>query len=273
MKLSMMSYTMSRQKEHFSLRGMFELSRELKLDGIDFVRLYERPPQELKTMADDYEIPIVCHTFFTDFNQEDKSARQRALDQAAQSIEAAVILGAPTVMIPTGHARKGQTRKDARQNWIAGLQKLMPIAEDAGVTVTVENFPGRTSPFVTAADFMEAQQCVPGLRLTYDNGNAATGENPAASFEETAPYVVHAHFKDWYRSETPEKGFRQMLDGAFYRPALIGEGVIDHKTCLTAMADAGYDGYVNIEYEGDKYTPQEAMRRAVPYLREILDRS
>ena len=53
---------------------------------------------------------------------------------------------------------------------------------------------------------------------------------------------------------------------------MIGEGVLDHRSCLEAMHQAGYRGYINIEYEGNDYAPEEATRRATAYLREIMAR-
>jgi sugar phosphate isomerase/epimerase len=140
------------------------------------------------------------------------------------------------------------------------------LAKEAGITMTVENFPGADSPFVIAGDFHEAQREVPGLKLTFDNGNAFTGENPAESFQLCAADVVHAHFKDWDICTDGMLG----LDGRRYRGALIGEGVLDHKACLAAMEKAGYQGYINIEYEGNKYDPEEATRRATQYLTELM---
>ena len=60
------------------------------------------------------------------------------------------------------------------------------------------------------------------------------------------------------------------LDGRCYRGGLIGEGVVDQRSCLAAMKQAGYDGFIDIEYEGDSYTPDEATRQAVAYLSEML---
>ena len=71
MKLSMMSYTMARRPEHFSIKGMLDLTRELEMDGIDFVTLHGKEASEIRKMADDYEIPIICHTFFASFVHAD----------------------------------------------------------------------------------------------------------------------------------------------------------------------------------------------------------
>lgn len=268
MKFSMMSYTMARRPDLFSVRGMLELTRELALDGIDFVTLHEMPAPELKSLVDDFGIPVVCHTFMADLTASDPRERQAGLDAVKQGIENAVALGTTRTMIPTP-GKMGQSREVTRRNIIAGLQDVADFARQAGVTLTVENFPGAGSPFVIADDVLEAIREVPGMGLTFDNGNVFTGgEDPADSFRRCAGHVVHAHFKDWHIAE-PDAGLLG-LDGRWYRGGLIGEGLVDQGSCLKAMCDAGYDGYINIEYEGDVYTPAEATRKALAWLREKL---
>ena len=73
--------------------------------------------------------------------------------------------------------------------------------------------------------------------------------------------IVHAHFKDWTLS-TDKKGLKG-LDGRHYSPALIGEGIVDHKS-------AGYGGYINLEYEGNKYNPREVMAKGLKTLQDIM---
>ena len=60
-----------------------------------------------------------------------------------------------------------------------------------------------------------------------------------------------------------------MLDGSYYRPALIGEGNVNTVGCWKAMKQAGYSGYINIEYEGDEISADKAIARAAAFLRNI----
>jgi sugar phosphate isomerase/epimerase len=171
-------------------------------------------------------------------------------------------------MIPTP-GKPDVPRDQVRRNIIATLKEALPTARRAGITLTIENFPGATSPFVIAADVLEAVNAAPGLQLTFDNGNVFTGgEDPAKSFERCAAHIVHAHFKDW-EIVAPDQGFKG-LDGRHYRGALIGEGLIDHRRCLAAMKQAGYRGYIDLEYEGNRYSPEEATRRAGRYLQKLM---
>lgn len=264
MKLSMMTYTMAR-REGFTPESCVQLAAELKMDGIDWITTYGRDPLELKKMSHDAGLPVVAHTFFA---SRMLAGEENWLDEIKQSISDAVALEAPIVMIPTASS-DSIARDEFRKIWIDALAQIAPLTSEAGIILTVENFPGKDSPFVIADDFLQAVNKVPSLKLTYDNGNAAGGEDPVESFTRCAKYVVHAHFKDWDISDAPQDGYRQMLDGRYYKPALIGEGNIDHRACLKAMAAAGYDGCINIEYEGNKYLPAEGIRKAVEYLRGL----
>lgn len=267
MKLSMMSYTLARAKD-FDLNRMCALTNELKLDGVDMVSTYGKKPGEIRRLLDQHGLKTICHTFFVDLIFPDTTGRQAGVDGIKQGIEAAVILGTDKVMIPTS-GKPGVPRDLARQYIIRGLQEALVVARQAGVTLTLENFPGVDSPFVISSDMLEAVREVPGLKITFDNGNVLLGgEDPAASFERCVPHVVHAHFKDWVLSDSASS--REGLDGRSYESALIGEGIVPHRACLAAMKQAGYKGYINIEYEGNTYHPDEATRRAAKYLRELL---
>jgi len=271
MKYSMMTYTMTRQ-QGFDLAKMLDLTVKLKMNAIDFCWPDSMgvPATDLRKMCDDRGIKIVCSTFGADLNFPDKTARLPGIEKCRKELETAVILGAPVVMIPTP-SKEGLSSKESRKNWMTGLAEAIPYAEDASIVLTVENFPGVDSPFVTADELLEAVGKVPGLKITFDNGNAFSGEDPADSFRKSAKYVVHAHFKDWDVFSEEKEGYRKMRKGGFHVPALIGEGAVNQKSCLDAMKKSGYDGYVNIEYEGNKYNAYEGVKRAVEYLRSLED--
>jgi sugar phosphate isomerase/epimerase len=261
MKLCMMTYTMARQG--VGPEDIVRCAAELKLDGIDWVSTYDRNPSELRAMSAAAGLTIACHTFFLrSFPEGDW------LSEAKRGLADAVALGAPVVMVPTMQ-RPDLDRIAFRTLWIAALAQIAPLARQAGVVLTIENFPGCASAFVTAADFLEAKRHVPDLKLTFDSGNAAGGEDPVASFKACAADVVHVHLKDWYVRNEPTEGYRPMLTGKYFKSALIGEGDMPTADIWKAMRQAGYRGYVNIEYESNDIPAAEAMRRAVAYLRSL----
>ena len=269
MRLSMMSYTMTRQKEHFDLQRMLELIQELDMAGVDLMGSCGVTPEELRTRVDDMGIPVIGYISGARFREGDTASQQEGLDKARSDLDVAVALGAPLIMLTTPGS-EDEDRAVTRANYIKGLARFSSYVQEAGLTLTIENFPGARSPFVTADDVLTAVREVPGLRLTFDNGNAAGGEDPAGSFRKSAEYTVHAHFKDMVVSDQSQEGLTpKTLTGRHVTPALIGEGIVDHAACLRAMGEAGYEGCINIEYEGNKYPPEEAVRRAVGYLRSL----
>ncbi len=271
MKLSIMSYTFYRQKweknGRFDLEGMCRLARELRIDGADIVGTQGLAPAEIKRVLADFGIAPACYTFSADLNYATAAERVNGVDAVKAGTDIAAAIGAPLIMVIAG-GKPGIPRDVSRRQYIRGLQESAAFGRQAGIGMTIENFPGAESPFVISSDILEAIREVPDLKLTFDNGNVVLGgEDPAVSFARCANYVAHAHFKDWVLSG---KG-RQALDGRCYEAALIGEGIVPHPACLAAMQQAGYKGYIDIEYENNKYPPDEATRRAAKYLQTLID--
>lgn len=263
MKLCMMTYTMERQG--FGIKDIIKTAVDLELEGIDWVSTYGYDPKELKKMSDDAGLTVACHTFFC---HKLMNGESNWLDEVKQSIDDAVALGAPVIMIPT--CCNAELGRDAyRDFWIKALQQIAPITDNAGINLTIENYPGSHSAFITADDYYKAKAAVPQLKLTYDNGNAAFGENTVDSFKQSADDVIHVHFKDWYISDQPQKGYQDSPIGKYFKPALIGEGDIDTAGCWNAMRDYNYDGFINIEYESSDVPAIEAMTKAVTFLRSL----
>lgn len=271
MKFSMMSYTIGRGKKpgEFDLKAMCDLTCELGMEAIDFVGLHGYEPEEVRKTVDEYQLKVCCYTFHARFNAPTPEDRKAAEESFKQGVEIAQILGTDKIMLPLP-ATQGLTRQESQRFVLDGLKNTIDVANAAGITTTVENFCGHEhTPICTSDEFLMALAEVPDLRLTYDNGNILTGgEDPAESFAKTSDYIVHAHFKDW-QPPVKDEGF-VARDGRNYRGALIGEGIVDQIACLKAMKAAGYSGYINIEYEGARYTPENATRMATKWLQGVL---
>lgn len=270
MKFSMMSYTMARGEwgKHHNIEELCRVTQKLGLDGIDFVTVYEVEPKEVRKITDDYGLKTVCYTFMADINFPDKKDRRPGLDKIKEGIEMALILGTDKIMLPI-NGKDNLSRNESRGNVIAGLKEAVKLGKEAGIILTVEHFPDCRSPFIVSSDVNEAVKEIPDLRITFDSGNVLTGgENPVEGFLNSKDSIVHAHFKDWTLS-TDEKGLKG-ADGRYYSPALIGEGIVKHKAVLAAMKEAGYSGYINFEYEGNKYSPEEAMVKGLKTLHDLM---
>ncbi len=271
MKVSMMTYTMARglpKGEKFDLRALCDFTVELKIEAVDWVTLYGYDPREIRKVMDDRGLKTCCHTFFAELNFPTRSERAAGHDQFKRGIEAAVALGTDKVMLPL-RGRQEWPREQSYRNNMEGLREVIAFADQAGVTVTIENFPSWFGPFVVSADVNRAVRELPQLRITFDNGNVTTGGEPAADgFVNSAPWVVHAHFKDWSLCDPAAPGASKGLDGKYRRAVLVGDGDVDQIGCVKAMKKHGYKGYVNFEYEGREMTPREATIEGVRRMKE-----
>jgi sugar phosphate isomerase/epimerase len=268
MKVSMMSYTMARGPwgKNPDVRDLCEFTRELGLEGIDWVTTHGLAPAEIRKVTDQFGLRNVCYTFYADVQHPPGERRSRARDHLFAGLDAARALGAEKVMIPLP-GLKGLARDETRRLALEGLREAASLGRQAAITVTIEPFPGADSPFVTSDDLLQAVAAAPGLKITFDNGNVLTaGEEPAAAFRKLKDHVVHAHLKDWELADDGARG----LDGRRYKGALVGEGIVDPRPCVQAMAEAGYDGYINFEYEGSLYDPRGATVRGVALMKDLI---
>lgn len=271
MKISMMSYTLARGGwgKNPDIAGLCRFTRELGLEGVDWVTLYGREAGEVRRIMDDHGLKTVCHTFFVDLNFPEAELRRPGLEELKRGVEAAVKLGTDKVMLPI-RSKPEFSREESRRNVIEGLREGIRFAAEAGVRLSVEHFPDPRSPFVVSDDVNQALREIPELGVTFDSGNVLTGgEDPVAGFLKSKDRIIHAHFKDWVRTEGAPG--RPGLDGKFYQPALVGEGIVDHRSVLEAMRRAGYRGYINLEYEGNLYTPEAAMVKGLDFLKGLLE--
>jgi sugar phosphate isomerase/epimerase len=258
-----------------TIKDMFQFSKELGIEGIDFCNTNILPvqPNELRGMCDDFGIQAVCSTVVNDVNTPGMT-KEKWLDNIKRIVEDAVILQTGKIMLPTP-GKPGIDKEITRQKWLDNLKEATKIGEDAGVCVSIESFAADAiwSPFISSDDILLAIKAAPKLKVTFDSGNHAIVEDPAEAFQKLAPYVIHSHFKDWEILAEKAAGSFLMPDGKYYRMTPIGEGLIDSVSCIKTMKDNGYNEFIDIEYFGGRRKPLDAIKASYKYMTEIINKS
>ncbi|MFY1597595.1 sugar phosphate isomerase/epimerase family protein [Micromonospora sp. WMMD737] len=92
----------------------------------------------------------------------------------------------------------------------------------------------------------------PNFKTTLDVGNfMSVDDNPVVSVAENAPYASIVHLKDFYvRSQYPGEGWHHTPGGTYLLGSIVGYGDLDMRRIVRGIVDAGYDGFVSIEFEG-----------------------
>ena len=218
---------------------------ECGIDALDWVcRRTYAPAKQLRKLSEDNGLKIVAHTTLDPaFTDRDPNA----LDDFKHTIEYAVELGAPIMMLPPFPRRDQISLEDDRKAWTGFYAQTQPLAKAAGITLTLESTGMRNSPITTAAEALEVLHAVPGLKCTLDAGNMETAEPSVNAYTVLKDHVVHFHLKDWKISDRPQENYDLKRCGKYFADAVIGEGDMDLKAFWNTVDARGRELYVNLE--------------------------
>jgi sugar phosphate isomerase/epimerase len=91
----------------------------------------------------------------------------------------------------------------------------------------------------------------------------APEETTEAAIVALAPRAVYWHCKNLRRLHIPE------LHRSFFQRVPLPDGDVDYRFAISAMLDAGYDGFLAIE--GAQFGDQLSLdRRSLDYVKELL---
>jgi sugar phosphate isomerase/epimerase len=175
-------------------------------------------------------------------------ARDREIASVKRWIDRAALMGAPHLRVFAGVAGD-LTPKEARRLCLEALEECCDHAGKRGVMLGLENHGGIVAE---AADLLELVQSVksPWLGINLDTGNFHTTD-PYADLSRCAPYAVNVQIKVEIQPRGKSKEPADL-------PRLLG-----------MLRDAGYQGYVVLEYEAAE-DPWTAVPEALRKLRELI---
>lgn len=185
-----------------------------------------------------------------DFCVAGSEAREQQLAYTRTWIANAATMGAPVIRIFAGNIPKGDSEEAARERCIAVIDEAVAYAATKGVVLALENHGGITATPEQLLKIVTAVKPSPWFGVNFDGGNFHTAD-PYASLEEIAPYTVNAQLKV---EVTPAGQDKQPADLA----RMVG-----------ILRDAGYRGYLVLEYEAQE-EPRDAIPRHLAELRDII---
>jgi sugar phosphate isomerase/epimerase len=235
--------------------------------GFEFVDLTLEPPaaalwnfnlSEVVKFIADHNLPVVGHTaYYLPICSPFESIRQAAVQELKNCIEAFAQLGATWMNIHPGRNVPMHDRKFVIERNLQSLRELLPVAEQYGIGLMIENLP---EDFNTLAQLSQLLNPLPGLGLHLDVGHAnlMVERNTTCEILETyGSRLRHVHLHD-------NKGGRADL----HLP--LGCGNLDFPRYVRALKQIGYDGTITLEvFTADRHFL--AYSRDV--LRELWDRT
>jgi sugar phosphate isomerase/epimerase len=211
------------------------------------------------TNLNSFTLFAVGDTYLPSWIEPDPERRAIRVRHTLECLAVARALGAGNISIPPGGPlEKGMGRDEAFRLFHAGLDQIMPTAEEFGIQVLVEPEPDllmeRTSEFKPFIREIRS----PMIGLNFDIGHFfCAGEDPAAALEELFEWVGHMHVEDI--AATRE-----------HNHLIAGQGAIDFVSVFETMARLGYDGDISLELYPYVDTPDDAGRSSLDHLRPIF---
>jgi sugar phosphate isomerase/epimerase len=256
-----------------SFQAMIEACARWGFDGIELLGVhFESTDTEhlaaLRQHAFQHGIALVAVSAHHNFVQPDPEKRRQEIDKLCRWVDVAHELGAPSVRAFGGRwgtrpdfgefmaaggdepPLAGHTDNDGYA-WTAEAFKIASYyAGRKGVTLLLENHWGFTGSAAGVLRIL-TETGSPGLQVVLDTGNFNFCPDPYAEMAALAPHARMVHAKTY-------------LGGGIYYTADL-----DYRRVAGLLRDAGFHGYVSLEFEGQAH-PDQAIPQSLTLLRDAF---
>lgn len=263
MRLSLAAYSMRKYlsdskggKKSMDLFDFVDYGFQLGIPGTELTSYYF--PEDCN---DDYILKLKrhCHlrgvtvsggAIANDFCQADMAKIEKDIEHTNKWTDRYALLGAPAIRIFAGKQPKDQSWESTIDRCVAACNRVSQYAAKKGVWMAIENHGGVTEKAEGLLEIVRKVQS-PVFGVNFDCGNFRATSDPYAELEAIAPYAVNAQLK-----------VDMFVNGKHQET--------DLERVVKILRDAGYSGWVALEYEASE-EPKEAIPRWIEKLQKIVD--
>jgi len=218
----------------------FKLAKKCGFDGIEGSPMNDLDAaRQLGNLARQASIPIhsiVYGGWGAPFSDPDPKVIEKGLAGMETALRSAKALGADTVLLVPAIVNENVSYAQAYKRSQTHVKKLLPLAEELGVVIAVENVWNKflLSPLEFARYVDEFES--PWLKAYFDIGNVILFGYSQDWIRTLGKRIVKIHLKDFKR-----RGYEwtNLLDGDVNWPQV-----------RRALDEIGYDGYLTTELRG-----------------------
>lgn len=227
------------------------------LDAVEYVNQFFKDKAEdtqyltqLKNECEKYGVKSLIIMVDGEGNLADTSAvaRNKAVENHYKWVKAAKFLGCHSIRVNAGgRGTMGQMQAAA----IESLTKLSTYAADYGINVIVENHGGNSSYGKWLAEIMKS----------VNKPNCGT-----------LPDLGNFYEYDRYKGVTELMPFAKGVSAKTHDFDANGnETQIDYEKLMKIIADSGFRGYIDVEYEGTKLNEDEGIKATIALLKRVIE--
>ena len=289
--VSMWSYFHTWRKGGFDVPAFIREAKKAGADGVELLDFFYNDPDAdrvqlfttdqvairraaaLEALAET-GLPIPIFSVGNNFAKHDPAERVAELKEIEFGVDEALLYGAKVVRVFAGDVTETVTFDQAREYIVDGLSKASTYAHERGIRLALENhgtLAGRGDQVCGLIEDVRTRSGNSALGANPDTGNfLIVGQPSHEAIQEVAKYAYMVHFKDFAPAPANWEGFAyKTIHGEPLVGTAIGEGVVKLDECIQALKDAGFDGWLSVEYEGEE-DPLTAVPRSVENARKYL---
>ncbi len=245
-----------------------EKANEYGFEGLEYVTTFyaqrikdaKDPKAEMKAVLDTLKMKsdkygvknlLLMVDSEGDLAANDSVARNEAVENHKKWVDAAQFLGCHSIRV---NLFGSEDRSEWKNNSIDGLSQLATYAEGKGINILVENHGYLSSDADLLVEVMKG----------VDMGNVGTLPdfgNFCLKRENNERWDAKC-IEEYPRYEGVEKmmPYAKAVSAKSYTFNDEGQAeLIDFKKMIKIVKDAGYNGYIGVEFEGDEMTPEEGI--------------
>lgn len=257
--------------------SVIQLAASTGFEGIEFTTL--RPPEGISDIeyaalireeAKRCNIEIIAYAVGGNLMETDIEAQYK---EACHQVDVAAALGCPIMRHDTGNAwPNGAPESPDWRDYIPQMaelcRRISDYAATKGIKTCCENHgriwqqPERILTLINEVNH-------PNFGWLIDCGNF-TGADvvPLGAVSALKNHACHVHAKDLIFRKEPVAGIAPSAAGYYKKSVPVGEGDVKVDECLKLIFEAGYNGYVTVEYESD-YPVIEGITKSAKFIRNI----
>jgi L-ribulose-5-phosphate 3-epimerase len=194
---------------------------------------------------------VCCSTHWNEtLSHPNPATRERGVDGLKQALRDAKRYGAASVLLVPGVVNKQVTYEECWQRSIAQIRQAIPLAEESGVAIAIENV---WNDFITKED--EAARYLdeinsPWVKWHFDVGNIIWYGDPIDWINKLGKRISRLHIKEYSRDQAMKNG-----RGAGFKAKFL-EGANNWKGIMAALDQVGYEGAWGIAEQGGGDSPE-----------------
>lgn len=231
-----------------SIRDKFKLLKDLGFDGVELNSPSNFDKDEVLRARDEtgLEIPgVIDSAHWRDtLSHPDAAVRARGVAALRTALKDAKTYGASSVLLVPAVVNKQVSYDDAYRRSQAEIRKVIPLAEELGVKIALENVWNNflLSPLETARYIDELDS--PMVAAYFDVGNVLRYGWPEHWIRILGRRVFKLDIKEYSRKKMNNEGLWKGFN------VKLLEGDCDWPAVMQALRDIGYRGWGSAEVRG-----------------------